>query len=264
MLIRQGVRVDPKPFQIGVRIEHPQEQVDRWQYGSAVGHPKLGAAEYYVVAKGASEQHGAMFSFCMCPGGVILPTNESPELIATNGASRASRSGCFANSGLVITVGPETFGPNALAGIAYQEKWERLAFETTGRTYELPVQRACDYLVQKASGGALEMSYPFGGRWTDIRSVVPKEVAGALDRALPMLDARMPGYAGGEAIITAPETRASAPFRIVRDTATRQAVGVEHLYPVGEGGGYAGGIISAAVDGIKAARKIISAYAPPG
>jgi uncharacterized FAD-dependent dehydrogenase len=204
-----------------------------------------------------------MFSFCMCPGGVILPTNESPDLIATNGASRANRAGCFANSGLVITVGPEIFGPDALAGIAYQEKWERLAFEKTGRTYELPVQRACDYLVQRTSDGALEMSYPFGGRWTDVRSVVPKEVAGALDRALPMLDARMPGYAGGEAIITAPETRASAPFRIVRDTATRQAVGVENLYPAGEGAGYAGGIISAAVDGIKAARKIISAYAPP-
>lgn len=268
MLHRRGVRIEAKPFQIGVRIEHPQEMVDRWQYGSAAGHSRLGAAEYHLVAKKAAGPHGDMFSFCMCPGGMILPTHESPGLIATNGASRASRSSSFANSGLVITVDPEEFtkhanGPAALAGLDYAQHWERLAFEASGETYRVPAQRASDFLAGNPSSGTLETTYPLGAQWSDLTAIIPERVTNALRRALPMLAAKLPGYAGAEGIITGPETRASAPARILRDSKTRQASDTAGLFPVGEGAGYAGGIVSAAVDGIKTADVIISHYAPP-
>ncbi|MFQ5409115.1 MAG: NAD(P)/FAD-dependent oxidoreductase [Anaerolineales bacterium] len=263
MLKSRGVRVDVKSFQIGVRIEHPQSMIDAIQFGSCASHERLGPAEYQVVAKGAACS-GDMYSFCMCPGGEILPTNESPGLIATNGASRAKRASPFANSGLVITIDPARLGLDALAAMAYQEHWEKAAFEATGRTYAVPAQRATDFLAGRASDGALATSFPLGAQWTDIRSLIPEEVGQALERALPMLDARLPGFAGADGIITAPETRASAPIRITRDRDTRAAFGYANLYPVGEGAGYAGGIVSAAVDGIKTADLLIAQYAPPG
>lgn len=267
MLHDRGIRIDPKPFQIGIRIEHPQSLVDTWQYGAAAGHRRLGSAEYHMVAKKAAGEYGDVFSFCMCPGGTILPTNESHEMIATNGASRANRAGPFANSGLVMTVDPTTLiadtGHNvALEAMAYLERWERLAFKATNRTYRVPAQRAQDFLGNVVSDGALETSFPLGGQWTAIPEIIPAAVNTALRRALPMLDAKYPGFAGPDAIITGPETRASAPVRITRDPQTRQAEGVAGLYPAGEGAGYAGGIVSAAVDGIAAADCIIRHYAP--
>ncbi len=276
MLHRRGVSLVPKPFQIGVRIEHPQVIVDRWQYGAAAGHCRLGPAEYHLVAKEAGGKYGDVFSFCMCPGGMILPTIESAGLIATNGASDARRSGPFANSGLVLTVDPadleplptqESYeGPNeakaALRAIDFQEHWERLAFEATRRSYRVPLQRASDFLADRKSDGKIETSYPLGGQWVDVRTVIPAFVESALKRALPILNARLPGFSGSEGIITAPETRASSPFRVVRDPASREAVRAANLYPVGEGAGYAGGIISSAADGIKSAEVIMARYAP--
>jgi hypothetical protein len=268
MLIERGVEVVPKPFQIGVRIEHPQELVNRWQYGDSAGHRRLGPAEYHLVAKGVCATEGGdpagdLFSFCMCPGGMILPTNESPGLIATNGASRASRSGPFANSGLVVTMDPALMNLDAPGAIAYVEQWERKAFAATGGTYRIPAQRGDDYLAGRASDGSLETSYPLGGQWTSIRELIPSAAADALARGLVILSRKFPGFAGPDAIVTAPETRASAPFRILRDARTFEAPGAAGLFPVGEGAGYAGGIISAAVDGIKAADLIIERYAPP-
>lgn len=267
MLHRRGAKIDVKPFQIGVRIEHPQAMVDRWQYGAAAGHRRLGAAEYHMVAKGAAGLQGDLFSFCMCPGGTILPTNESAGLIATNGASRSRRSSGFANSGLVITLDADAIGLHgddaAINAMAYVERWERLAFETTGQSYRVPAQRAEDFLAGRASDGSIETSYPLGGQWADIASIMPEPVITALKRALPMLSGKYPGFAGPAALITAPETRASAPVRITRDKEDRQALGIADLYPVGEGAGYAGGIVSAAVDGIKSADAIIRRYAPP-
>jgi len=275
MLHERGVRIAPKPFQIGVRIEHAQATVDRWQFGAAAGHRRLGAAEYHLVAKGAAGERGDMFSFCMCPGGQILPTNESPNLIATNGASRAQRSSPFANSGLVITLDPHSLQgspvaePNAedearlaLEAMAYQAVWEQHAFEATDRTYRLPVQRAADFLQDRLSDGEINTSYPIGGGWADIRKVVPVEVTDALKRALPMLEDKFPGFSGKEALIGGPETRASAPIRMLRDPMTRQAVQTAQLYPIGEGAGYAGGIVSAAVDGIKSADVVMATFAP--
>jgi len=248
---------------MGVRIEHPQAMVNEWQYGTSAGHSRLAPAEYHIVAKGAGGEHGNMFSFCMCPGGMILPANESAGLIATNGASRAARASPFANSGLVITVDPVEMKLGPLEALAYQQRWEHLAFQTTGGTYRVPCQRAGDYLERTPSDGDLETSFPLGGEWADIRAIIPEAVAAALDRALPMLGRKFPGFAGTEGLITAPETRASAPIRVMRDNETRHAVGIADLYPVGEGSGYAGGIASAAVDGIKTADIIIQHYAPP-
>ncbi len=262
MLSQRGVPIVAKPFQLGVRIEHFQDQVDRWQYGRHAGHDRLPPADYHLVAKGAAGAGADLFSFCMCPGGIILPTHESPGLIVTNGASRASRGGPFANSGLVITIPTERFGDDPLRGLAYQRQWEAGAFAATAGGYAVPAQRACDYLQGRPSDGTLNTSYPLGGQWADIARLIPREVDAALKRALGLLDQRLPGFAGDQALVTAPETRASAPVRIPRDPQTRESTAVGGLYPVGEGAGYAGGIISAAIDGLKTADRIISRFGP--
>ena len=261
-LIAAGVTVVAKPFQIGVRVEHPQPLVDRWQYGPSCGHRRLPPAEYHLVAKGAAAELGDVYSFCMCPGGMILPGNESPRLIVTNGASGRSRSKPFANSGLVLTVPPEMVGNDPLVGLDFIHQWERAAFELTGETYQVPAQRAGDFLADRPSDGRLETSYPLGGRWADVRKILPPFVAQAIKCALADLDAHLPGFAGGEALVTGPETRVSVPVRIVRDAVTRESVSTGGLYPIGEGAGYAGGIMSAAADGIATAELLIRRYRP--
>jgi uncharacterized FAD-dependent dehydrogenase len=267
MLAARGVQLEAKPFQIGVRIEHPQALVDRWQYGPRCGHERLPPADYHLVARGAAGERGDLFSFCMCPGGIILPTNESAGEIATNGASRSQRSGRFANAGLVITVNPKDLSApsgrfDPLEGLAYQEALERRAFEMTGATYEVPCQRASDFCNHRVSDGPLETSYPLGGRWSNLRDLLPPYVADAVARGVSLLDRRLTGFGGPDAIITAPETRASGPVRIIRDPQTRESLSAANLFPVGEGAGYAGGIISAAIDGLKSAELIIQRYAP--
>ncbi|MCZ6697829.1 MAG: FAD-dependent oxidoreductase, partial [Planctomycetota bacterium] len=224
MLAQRGVTLEAKAFQLGVRVEHPQELVNRWQYGDACGHPRLPPAEYHLVAKGAADNRGDVYSFCMCPGGIILPTNESPGLIATNGASNAGRSNRFANGGLVLTIGPEEVGHDPIAGLAFVEKWERIAYELTNASSRVPCQRAPDFLAGKPSDGRLETSYPLGGAWADVRELLPKEITTAIRDALQRLDRRMPGFAGTDCLVTGPESRASAPVRIVRDPKTRESV----------------------------------------
>jgi hypothetical protein len=262
LLSERSVRLTARPFQMGVRIEHPQAMVDGWQYGSWCGHERLEPADYHLVARGAAGDAGDVFSFCMCPGGTILPTNESHGQVATNGASRSKRSEPFANSGLVMTISPEAFGNDPLAGLAMQDKWERAAFAATGGSYKVPIQRANDFIAGRMSEGTLETSFPLGGQWTQVRDVLPNHVADAVAKGLAMLDAKLPGFAGAEGLVTGPETRASAPVRIERDPQTRESVTAAGLYPVGEGAGYAGGIISAAIDGLKTAEQIVSMYKP--
>jgi hypothetical protein len=262
MLVRRGVTVDAKPFQFGVRVEHPQALVDTWQYGAACGHAALPPAEYHLKAPGAAGPGADVFSFCMCPGGAILPTNERPGLIATNGASRAARGGPFANSGLVMTINPDAFGDDPLAGLAFIESFERRAFELTGGTYAVPAQRAADFIANRASDGAIETSFPLGAKWTSVADVLPDAVPAAIARAMQFLNNRYPGFAGNETLVTGPESRASAPIRVTRDHDTRQSVSVAGLYPMGEGAGYAGGIVSAAVDGIRTAETVMAQFAP--
>lgn len=262
MLVAAGVSIVAKPFQIGVRVEHPQTLVDRWQYGAACERGRLPPAEYHLVAKGAAADRGDVYSFCMCPGGVILPTNESPGIIATNGASNVSRSGRFANSGLVLTVPVEEIGNDPLVGLDFIHRWERAAYELTGGTYEVPAQRATDFIADRASDGKLETSYPLGGKWARIREILPPFATPAIQRALADLDVRMRGFAGPDALVTGPESRASAPIRILRDAGTRESVSTAGLFPIGEGAGYAGGIMSAAADGMATAELLIRRYAP--
>jgi uncharacterized FAD-dependent dehydrogenase len=266
MLGRRGVTFEPKPFQLGVRIEHPQTMVDRWQYGPHCGHHRLPPAEYHLIAKGAAGLRGDMFSFCMCPGGIILPTNESPGEISTNGASRSRRNSPLANSGLVVTIDPrEAHAPvqtDPLAAFDFLEQIERTAFEITGQSYKLPAQRACDFIQGRPSDGKLETSYPLGGQWSDLRRILPEWVAQSIARGIEQLNRRLPGFGGPDAMVAAPESRASGPLRMLRDPQTRESVSTKNLYPVGEGAGYAGGIISAAVDGLKSAETIISRFRP--
>ncbi len=261
MLRDNGVAMEARPFQIGVRIEHPQSLVDTWQYGPCAGHPKLPPAEYHVVAKKVTESNQDCYSFCMCPGGVILPTNESEGLIATNGASQSGRNQPLANSGLVVTH-PPIPGDDPLAGIDVQRQWEAKAFQSTDATYRVPAQRAADFIAGNQSDGELVTSYPLGGQWTDTTQLLPPDVAAAIVNAIQLIDRKMPGFAGKDALVTAPETRASSPVRILRDPKTRTSPSLGNLYPTGEGAGYAGGIVSAAIDGIKTADALIRRYAP--
>lgn len=263
VLRERGVAMAAKPFQMGVRIEHPQELINQRQYGKAAA--MLGAADYSLVAKhaaGMGDQCGPdLFSFCMCPGGTILPSNESAGEICTNGASTSRRNTAYANSGLVVSIMPKAFGDDPLAGVEYQRKWERLAFELSG-SYRVPAQRASDFLAGRVSDGDMECSYPLGASAVDLRAMLPGVIVDALQKGLPMLERMIPGYAGKEGIITAPETRASSPVRIVRDERTRQSLSTAGLYPVGEGAGYAGGIVSSATDGLKSAMAVIGRFAP--
>ncbi len=264
MLQRRGVSLQAKPWQIGVRIEHPQEMVNHWQYGPHVDHPRLPPAEYHLVAKKAAGQRGDLFSFCMCPGGMILPTNESAGEIAINGASRSSRKNHFANSGLVITMHPEDLGQdtldNPLAILDFLEAIERRAFEMTSGSYQVPAQRAADFVAGQHSNGRLETSYPFGGQWKELGELLPSMVTQALRSGLAQLNRRLDGFAGSEALLTAPETRASSPIRIARHRETHESISVQNLYPIGEGAGFAGGIISAALDGFRTAEKLMARY----
>ena len=262
LLAARGVRVDAKPFQFGVRLEHPQDLVNRWQYGAAADHPRLPPADYRLVAKGAAGPAGDLYSFCMCPGGTILPTIESPHLVATNGGSQASRAGPFANSGFVVTIDPQRLGHDPLAGLEFQRRWESLAYEATGGSYQVPAQRCSDFLADRPSNGTVPTSYPLGARWCRISGLLPDDVAAALKRGLPLLDRKLSGFAGTEGIITAPESRASSPVRLTRNPSTRQSLSTENLFPIGEGAGYAGGIVSAAIDGLRSAETIIRTYQP--
>lgn len=283
MLADRGVQLLAKPFQLGVRIEHPQDMINRNQFGPACD--KLPPADYHLVAKNAVppadappvagtqrvpgspdlqvvHSEGAdLWSFCMCPGGIILPSNESHNEICTNGASNAKRNSPFANSGLVVTINPSEFGNDPFGGIEYQRRWERLAFQHSG-SYAVPAQRATDFLANRVSNGELNTSYPLGSKALDLRAILPPIVSIALQRGLPLLDRKIPGYASDLGIITGPETRASSPVRIPRDDATRQSLTVAGIYPVGEGAGYSGGIMSSATDGLKSAEVVISRYAP--
>lgn len=262
LLDRRGVALVSKPFQLGVRIEHPQTLVDQSSYGAMCGHPGLPPSEYHLVARGAAGDRD-LFSFCMCPGGEILPTNESAGLVATNGASRSRRNSPFANAGLVITLTPEELKLGPLGALGYLQSLEQRAFRLGGETYQAPAQRAGDFLAQRPSAGALSTSFPLGGRWVELRLLMPRKISEALERGLPILEAQIPGFAGNDGVILAPETRASAPVRVQRDPETRQSSNVADLYPIGEGAGYAGGIVSAAIDGLKTAETLIRRFARP-
>jgi len=262
MLLEQEVAVEGKAFALGVRVEHPQLFIDRQQYGAWAGHPRLGAADYSLSWQG---EGGAAYSFCMCPGGYVVGASSEPGGVVTNGMSEQARDSGLANSALVAAVDSDDFGAGPLAGIAYQRQWEKAAYRAGGQNYQAPAQKIEDFLADRPSvdlTGGVRPTYQPGVVPANVRDCLPKQVGETLAQAITYWDKRIKGFAGNGALITGVETRTSAPLRILR-TAELESVNLAGLYPAGEGAGYAGGIISAAVDGWKAAESIISRYGPP-
>src|SRR5579875_1207881 len=259
MLQARGVPMVPKPFQMGVRIEHPQEIVNRIQYGSVPLEQRLGAASYTLIANGPHD----LFTFCMCAGGYIMPSVSEPGAFCTNGMSLSKHDSPFANSGLVVTVPPEHFGSrDVLAGVHLQQIYQQRAFEIGHRDYLCPIQRVRDFLDGRDTTDIPDNSYLRGAVPGRIAELVPPLIVEALQYGLPVMDHKWRGRFVPEATLVGPEARGSAPVRILRDKTARETPGIEGLYPVGEGAGYAGGIVSAAVDGLRSAKAIIAKYAP--
>jgi hypothetical protein len=258
MLADRKVPMSRKPFQFGVRIEHTQETVNRAQYGGRKWEEVLGNADYSLVAHGTND----LFTFCMCAGGYIIPSVSQEGYFCTNGMSLSKRDSPYANSGLVVTVPLDAFeGNDVLAGMRLQEKYEKIAFGLGRGVYRAPVQRAMDFVNGRKSDGTIPSSYPIGTVSADLREVLPPVVADAVRHGLPQMDRRWHGRFLRDAVLAGPEARGSSPIRIDRDNATRESPGIPGLFPVGEGAGYAGGIVSAAVDGLRTAKAIVAKYA---
>lgn len=256
MLHRRGVYLEAKPFSIGVRIEHPQSWIDRARFGKCAGHPDLGAAAYSLAHHCANGR--TVYSFCMCPGGRVVAATSEEGRVVTNGMSQYSRAEFNANSGLVVAIDPARDYPGGpLAGIALQRHWEDLAFIAGGSNYHAPGQKVGDLLAGRASTelGEVIPSYKPGVRMTDLSACLPGFVIEAFREALPVFGRQIANYDHPDAVMTGVETRTSSPLRITRGT-DFQSLNVERLFPAGEGAGYAGGILSAAIDGIKTAEAV--------
>jgi uncharacterized FAD-dependent dehydrogenase len=251
----RGVYVEPKPFSIGFRIEHPQSLIDRARYGRAAGNPLLGAADYRLVHH-CSNGRG-VYSFCMCPGGTVVAAASEPGRVVTNGMSQYSRNERNANAGIVVGITPDDYPGDPLAGIAFQRHWEERAYVAGGSNYDAPAQLVGDFLAGRASTalGSVQPSYTPGVRMTDLAGCIPDYAVAAIREALPVFDKQIKGFAMDDAVLTGVETRTSSPIRIRRDD-SYQSLNTRGLYPAGEGAGYAGGILSAAVDGIEAAEAV--------
>jgi uncharacterized FAD-dependent dehydrogenase len=258
MLHKRGVFVEAKPFAIGLRIEHPQSLIDKARLGPYAGHPALGAADYKLVHHAKNGR--AVYSFCMCPGGTVVAATSETGRVVTNGMSQYSRKERNANAGIVVGITPESdFPGDPLAGIALQERLESLAFELGGGDYCAPGQRVGDFIrgVPSTELGSVVPSYKPGVKLGDLAPLLPDYAVEAIREALPAFGRQIRGFDRDDAMLTGIESRTSSPVRVTRDKATMQSVNTRGLYPAGEGAGYAGGILSAGVDGIKAAEAVV-------
>ena len=255
MLAARGVAMDAKPFSIGFRIEHPQSLIDRCRFGDSAGHPLLGAADYKLVHHASNGR--SVYSFCMCPGGTVVAAASEPGHVVTNGMSQYSRAERNANAGIVVGITPSDYPGGALAGIDFQRHWERQAFLAGGSTYAAPAQRVGDFLAGRASTalGSVVPSYKPGVTPTDLATCLPNYAIAAIREAIPAFDRQIRGFAMEDAVLTGVETRTSSPLRIGRG-AGLQSLNTTGLFPAGEGAGYAGGILSAGVDGIRVAEAL--------
>jgi len=255
-LYDRGVYVEPKPFSIGFRVEHPQSLIDQARFGRFAGHPALGAADYKLVHHCGNGR--SVYSFCMCPGGTVVAAASEPGRVVTNGMSQYSRNERNANAALVVGITPEDFPGHPLAGIEFQRRWEAAAFKAGGETYAAPAQKVGDFIAGRASTelGAVVPSYTPGVHLTDLSSCLPEFAITAIREALVAFGKQIRGFDMNDALLTGVETRTSSPIRIVRDRASYQSLNTRGLYPAGEGAGYAGGILSAAVDGIEVAEAV--------
>ena len=266
MLKTAGVAMQPKPFAVGLRIEHPQSLIDRARWGQAAGHPRLGPAEYKLVHHCSEKANlgRSVYSFCMCPGGLVVGATSEPGRVVTNGMSQHTRNERNANSGIVVGVELADLTPygesadDPLAGVAFQRHWEGRAFVTGGSNYQAPAQRVSDFLANrssKGSGGVIP-SYQPGVCYGNLAGCLPDFVLTAIREALPAFERRIPGFLMDDALLTGVETRTSSPVRLPRDEITLECGNTPGLFPAGEGAGYAGGILSAAIDGIKVAEQV--------
>lgn len=260
MLYHRGVYLESKPFSIGFRIEHPQPLIDHCRFGPQAGHPILGAADYKLVhhCTGDLAQGRTVYSFCMCPGGQVVATASEPGQVVTNGMSQYERSGKNANSGIVVDITPQDYPGEPLAGMALQRQLEARAFELGGGSYAAPGQLVGDFLAGRPSTalGQVQPSYRPGVKLGDLSRSLPDYAIAAIREALPAFDQKIPGFAMADAILTGVETRTSSPIRIKRDPKSFESLNTQGLYPAGEGAGYAGGILSAGVDGIRVAEAV--------
>ncbi len=258
MLHAMGVTLSRKPFAVGARIEHRQDMIDRSQYGPAAGHPALGAADYRLSVHLPGGR--SVFTFCMCPGGQVVAAASEEGGVVVNGMSRFARDGENANSAVLVNVLPEDFGgDDPLAGVRFQRAWEEAAFRAGGGDYRAPAQRAGDFLAGRPSTGpgSVKPSYLPGVKWGSLDACLPGFVVDSLREALPLLDRKLRGFAHPDAVLTGVETRSSSPVRI--DRGKDCAASLRGLYPCGEGAGYASGIMSAAVDGLRCAEAVMGA-----
>ena len=256
MLWDTGVYIEAKPFSIGFRIEHPQSMIDTARFGACAGHPMLGAADYKLVHHCANGR--SVYSFCMCPGGTVVAATSEAGRVVTNGMSQYSRNERNANSAIVVGISPETDYPgHALAGIDLQRQLETQAYELGGKNYNAPAQLLGDFLAGKASTalGSVVPSYQPGVTLTDLSAALPAYAIAAIREALPAFGKQIKGFAMHDAVLTAVETRSSSPICIRRGE-DLQSTNTAGLYPAGEGAGYAGGILSAAIDGIRVAEAV--------
>lgn len=256
MLERAGVRLSPKSFSVGVRIEHRQRDIDIAQYGTAASFGTLPASDYKLAVHLPNGR--TVYSFCVCPGGYVTASSSGPGQVVTNGMSEYARDGENCNGGLLVTVTPADFDDGPLSGIHFQEALEHAAFAAGGSNYKAPAQRVGDFMARRSSqkAGTVRPTYRPGVTWCNLWETLPEVVCQSLAEALPLMERKIKGFASPDAVLTAVETRSSCPVRIDRDA--YKAIGYTGLYPCGEGAGYAGGIMSAAVDGLHAAEALCS------
>ncbi|WP_374338425.1 NAD(P)/FAD-dependent oxidoreductase [Methyloversatilis sp.] len=256
MLYDKGVYIEAKPFSIGFRVEHPQGLIDRCRFGDFAGHAVLGAADYKLVHHAKNGR--SVYSFCMCPGGTVVAATSEPGRVVTNGMSQYSRNERNANAGIVVGISPEDYPGHPLAGVDFQRHWESRAFELGGGDYSAPGQLVGDFVAGRRSSalGEVVPSYTPGVKLGDLSTALPAYAITAMREAFPAFDRQIKGFAMHDAVLTGVETRTSSPIRIKRDPVSYQSLNTRGLYPAGEGAGYAGGILSAAVDGIEVAEAV--------
>ena len=257
MLYKRGVYIEAKPFSIGFRIEHPQSLIDSARHGPNAQHPILGAADYKLVHHASNGR--SVYSFCMCPGGTVVASASEAGCVVTNGMSQYSRNERNANAGIVVGITPEVdFPGHPLAGIALQRQWEKQAFVLGGSTYQAPGQKIGDFLINQASTefGQVMPSYTPSVHLTNLETALPEYAISAIREAIPEFAKQIKGFDLPDGMLTGVETRTSSPIRIKRDEENLQSINTQGLYPTGEGAGYAGGILSAGVDGIRIAEAV--------
>jgi len=260
LLHDRGVALEPKPFAMGLRVEHPQALINAIQYGTWANHPQLPPAEYFLTAS-AEKEGRSVYTFCMCPGGQVIGSSARTGGLVTNGMSRSLRNGLYANSAVVVNVRTDDFldaAASPLSGLAFRRHWEERAFSLGGGDYRAPAEGVIDYMKGKTSPGVGETTFMPGVRPVSLCLALPPFIADAIKTGLTVFNEKMPGFISTEANLIGIETRTSSPVRITRGE-DGQSVSLKGLYPCGEGAGYAGGIISSALDGIRAAQRAAAA-----